>query len=82
MMPREGCTARLKERLGFSCAIFDAQGWLVANAPGIPINLGAMDEGMQTVLRVRRGTLKLGDVITLKIPIRSSYQSRRPCSSV
>jgi 5-oxoprolinase (ATP-hydrolysing) len=58
-------SVNIKERLDFSCAVFDAEGRLVANAPHIPIHLGAMGESVQTVLRLRRGTLKPGDVIVL-----------------
>ena len=61
-------SVNIKERLDFSCAVFDAGGQLVANAPHIPIHLGAMGESVQTVLRLRRGTLKPGDVITLNNP--------------
>jgi 5-oxoprolinase (ATP-hydrolysing) len=61
-------SVNIKERLDFSCAVFDAGGRLVANAPHIPIHLGAMGESVQTVLRLRRGTLKPGDVITLNNP--------------
>src|SRR4051794_12004953 len=61
-------SVNIKERLDFSCAVFDADGGLVANAPHIPIHLGAMGESVQTVLRLRRGTLKPGDVVTLNNP--------------
>ena len=61
-------SVNIKERLDFSCAMFDAEGRLVANAPHIPIHLGAMGESVQTVLRLRRGTLKPGDVVTLNNP--------------
>jgi 5-oxoprolinase (ATP-hydrolysing) len=61
-------SVNIKERLDFSCAVFDAEGRLVANAPHIPIHLGAMGESVQTVLRMRRGTLKPGDVVTLNNP--------------
>jgi 5-oxoprolinase (ATP-hydrolysing) len=61
-------SVNIKERLDFSCAVFDAEGRLVANAPHIPIHLGAMGESVQTVLRLRRGTLKPGDVIVLNNP--------------
>jgi 5-oxoprolinase (ATP-hydrolysing) len=61
-------SVNIKERLDFSCAVFDAEGRLVANAPHIPIHLGAMGESVQTVLRLRRGTLKPGDVVTLNNP--------------
>ena len=61
-------SVNIKERLDFSCAVFDAEGGLVANAPHIPIHLGAMGESVQTVLRLRRGTLKPGDVVALNNP--------------
>jgi 5-oxoprolinase (ATP-hydrolysing) len=61
-------SVNIKERLDFSCAVFDAEGRLVANAPHIPIHLGAMAESVQTVLRLRRGTLKPGDVVALNNP--------------
>ena len=61
-------SVNIKERLDFSCAMFDAEGRLVANAPHIPIHLGAMGESVQTVLRLRRETLKPGDVIVLNNP--------------
>jgi 5-oxoprolinase (ATP-hydrolysing) len=61
-------SVNIEERLDFSCAVFDAEGGLVANAPHIPIHLGAMGESVRTVLRLRRGTLKPGDVVTLNNP--------------
>jgi 5-oxoprolinase (ATP-hydrolysing) len=61
-------SVNIKERLDFSCAVFDAEGGLVANAPHIPIHLGAMGESVRTVLRLRRGMLKPGDVVTLNNP--------------
>ena len=61
-------SVNIKERLDFSCAIFDADGFLVANAPHIPVHLGAMGESVRTVLSHRRATLKPGDVIALNNP--------------
>jgi 5-oxoprolinase (ATP-hydrolysing) len=61
-------SVNIKERLDFSCAIFDAQGFLVANAPHVPVHLGAMGESVRTVLSNRRGTLKPGDVVALNNP--------------
>jgi len=61
-------SVNIKERFDFSCAVFDEQGRLVANAPHIPVHLGAMGESVQTVLRLRRETLKTGDVIVLNNP--------------
>ena len=50
-------SVNIKERLDFSCAIFDAEGDLVANAPHVPVHLGAMGESVRTVLRSRGATL-------------------------
>jgi len=61
-------SVNIKERLDFSCALFDAQGNLVANAPHVPVHLGAMGESVRTVLADRRGTLKPGDSIALNNP--------------
>jgi 5-oxoprolinase (ATP-hydrolysing) len=61
-------SVNIKERLDFSCAIFDAQGGLVANAPHIPVHLGAMGESVRTVLRHRGGSLRPGDVVALNNP--------------
>jgi 5-oxoprolinase (ATP-hydrolysing) len=61
-------SVNIKERLDFSCAVFDAQGFLVANAPHIPVHLGAMGESVRTVLARRGGTLKPGDVVALNNP--------------
>jgi 5-oxoprolinase (ATP-hydrolysing) len=61
-------SVNIKERLDFSCAIFDAQGFLVANAPHVPVHLGAMGESVRTVLNNRRGTLKPSDVVALNNP--------------
>ncbi len=61
-------SVNIKERLDFSCALFDARGNLIANAPHVPVHLGAMGESVKTVLARRGGTLKPGDVIALNNP--------------
>jgi 5-oxoprolinase (ATP-hydrolysing) len=61
-------SVNIKERLDFSCAIFDADGALVANAPHVPVHLGAMGESVRTVLRHRGDTLRPGDVVALNNP--------------
>ena len=61
-------SVNIKERLDFSCAIFDAEGGLVANAPHVPVHLGAMGESVKTVIRKRRGSLRPGDVVALNDP--------------
>ena len=63
-------SVNIRERLDFSCAIFDADGNLVANAPHVPVHLGAMGESVKTVLRQRAGTLRPGDVVALNNPFR------------
>ena len=61
-------SVNIKERLDFSCAIFDATGALVANAPHVPVHLGAMGESVRTVLDRRAATLRPGDVVALNNP--------------
>ena len=61
-------SVNIKERLDFSCAIFDATGGLVANAPHVPVHLGAMGESVRTVIRLRGATLRPGDVVALNNP--------------
>jgi 5-oxoprolinase (ATP-hydrolysing) len=61
-------SVNIKERLDFSCAIFDAAGALVANAPHVPVHLGAMGESVRTVLRRCGAMLRPGDVIALNNP--------------
>ena len=61
-------SVNIKERLDFSCALFDAEGNLVANAPHVPVHLGAMGESVRVVLADRRSTLKPGDSVALNDP--------------
>jgi 5-oxoprolinase (ATP-hydrolysing) len=61
-------SVNIKERLDFSCAVFDAEGSLVANAPHMPVHLGSMDRSVETVLRENRGKLRPGDVYALNAP--------------
>ena len=61
-------SVNIKERLDFSCAVFDDQGRLLANAPHMPVHLGAMGESVRTVLKSRGDTLKPGDMIALNNP--------------
>ena len=61
-------SVNIKERLDFSCAIFDVDGDLVANAPHIPVHLGSMSESVKTVIRERGDTVKAGDVFVLNAP--------------
>jgi len=61
-------SVNIKERLDFSCAVFDVQGDLVANAPHIPVHLGSMSESVKTIIRERAGAMRLGDVFMLNTP--------------
>jgi 5-oxoprolinase (ATP-hydrolysing) len=61
-------SVNIKERLDFSCAIFDQQGQLVANAPHIPVHLGSMGESVQSLILARGNQLKPGDVYVQNNP--------------
>src|SRR6476661_5961094 len=61
-------SVNIKERLDFSCAIFDGQGQLVANAPHIPVHLGSMSESVQSLLAAKGDQLKSGDVYAINNP--------------
>jgi 5-oxoprolinase (ATP-hydrolysing) len=61
-------SVNIKERLDFSCAIFDAAGQLIANAPHMPVHLGSMGESVQEVLRRRGSSMRAGDAFALNAP--------------
>ena len=61
-------SVNIKERLDFSCAVFDADGALVANAPHMPVHLGSMDRSVETVIRLNEGDVHPGDVFALNAP--------------
>jgi 5-oxoprolinase (ATP-hydrolysing) len=61
-------SVNIKERLDFSCAVFDRDGRLIANAPHMPVHLGSMGESIETVIRERRGTMRPGNVYVLNAP--------------
>lgn len=61
-------SVNIKERLDFSCAVFDATGALVANAPHMPVHLGSMDRSVETVIKLNEGRIKPGDVFALNAP--------------
>ncbi len=61
-------SVNIKERLDFSCALFDAAGNLIANAPHMPVHLGSMGESIKTVIRENAGTMNPGDVYVLNDP--------------
>jgi len=61
-------SVNIKERLDFSCAVFDAEGNLIANAPHIPVHLGSMGDSIKTVMRENAGKMRPGDVFMLNDP--------------
>ena len=61
-------SVNIKERLDFSCALFDAAGNLIANAPHMPVHLGSMGESIKTVIRENAGSMNPGDVYVLNDP--------------
>ena len=61
-------SVNMKERLDFSCAVFDRDGMLIANAPHMPVHLGSMGESVRTTLRLRGQRMGPGDVFALNNP--------------
>jgi 5-oxoprolinase (ATP-hydrolysing) len=61
-------SVNIKERLDFSCAVFDAHGGLVSNAPHLPVHLGSMDRSVESVIRAKGQDLRPGDVYMLNAP--------------
>ena len=61
-------SVNIKERLDFSCALFDSSGALVANAPHVPVHLGSMSEAIRTVIKLNKNDIFPGDVFVLNAP--------------
>jgi len=61
-------SVNIKERLDFSCAIFDSDGGLIANAPHIPVHLGSMGESIKMVINRNKDSIKPGNVYALNDP--------------
>ena len=61
-------SVNIKERLDFSCALFDQEGNLIANAPHMPVHLGSMGESIKTVIRKNAGRMSPDDVYVLNDP--------------
>ena len=61
-------SVNIKERFDFSCALFNASGALVANAPHVPVHLGSMSEAIRTVIKLNKGNIFSGDVFVLNAP--------------
>ena len=61
-------SVNIKERLDFSCAIFDIDGGLIANAPHMPVHLGSMGESVRAIISARGDSIRSGDVYALNAP--------------
>src|SRR5579862_4095826 len=61
-------SVNIKERLDFSCAVFDGTGSLVANAPHMPVHLGSMDRAVETIIRENKGKIRPGNVYAINAP--------------
>ena len=61
-------SVNIKERLDFSCAVFDAEGGLIANAPHMPVHLGSMGESIKMVIERNRGRIRRGQAYVLNDP--------------
>ncbi|TIS55203.1 hydantoinase B/oxoprolinase family protein [Mesorhizobium sp.] len=87
-------SVNIKERLDFSCAVFDHHGALVANAPHMPVHLGSMDRSVETIIRLNSGDIHAGDVFALNAPYNGGthlpditvvtpvFEEERPISSL
>ena len=67
-LEKTASSVNIKERLDFSCAIFDASGNLIANAPHMPVHLGSMGESVKTIIARRAGAMRPGDAFVLNAP--------------
>ncbi len=70
VLHRSSFSANIKERRDFSCALFDSEGRLVAQAEHIPVHLGAMPHSVKTILQEHRGDIAEGDEFILNDPFR------------
>ncbi|MEA3405230.1 MAG: hydantoinase B/oxoprolinase family protein [Pseudomonadota bacterium] len=61
-------SVNIKERLDFSCALFDVEGQLIANAPHVPVHLGSMGESVKTVIQKVGSSIQAGDAYVLNNP--------------
>ncbi|HEY1724787.1 MAG TPA: hydantoinase B/oxoprolinase family protein [Steroidobacteraceae bacterium] len=67
-LAKTALSVNIKERLDFSCALFDAAGALIANAPHMPVHLGSMGESVQSVLATHASSMRDGDVYLVNAP--------------
>jgi 5-oxoprolinase (ATP-hydrolysing) len=68
VLRQSALSLNIKERLDFSCALFDAEGRLIANAPHVPVHLGAMGESVRHIIARRGAAFRPGDVVALNDP--------------
>jgi len=61
-------SVNIRERLDFSCALFDSSGRLVSNAPHMPVHLGSMGESVRSVIDALGASLRDGDAVMLNSP--------------
>ncbi len=62
-------SVNIKERLDFSCALFDLEGGLIANAPHMPVHLGSMGDSVRAVVHAHGGRMRPGDAFALNNPL-------------
>jgi 5-oxoprolinase (ATP-hydrolysing) len=67
-LEKTASSVNIKERLDFSCAIFDSDGNLIANAPHMPVHLGSMGESVRAILDRHRNTIAPGDAYAVNAP--------------
>ena len=68
VLEQTAVSVNIKERLDFSCAMFDPDGNLVANAPHMPVHLGSMSESIKAIIRANQGQMQAGDAYVLNDP--------------
>ena len=68
-LQKTSVSTNVKERLDYSCALFDAEGGLVANAPHLPVHLGSMSTCVTTQAKIWKDKLKRGDVLVSNHPM-------------
>jgi len=69
VLQKTAISTNIKERLDFSCAIFDEKGDLVANAPHVPVHLGSMSEAVRQQIQIQKSNIKPGDVLMSNHPV-------------
>ena len=68
VLEKTSYSVNIKERLDFSCALFDGEGRLIANAPHMPVHLGSMGDSVRAVIRARGAQIRPGNVYVLNAP--------------